>query len=83
MTITLRQPRELIRLQGCADRLQAVVEQQADVLHEIQQCDYVPSPEKKARLDALVIAYDNAVSDYEEASAECDAPVYVKVRRRR
>jgi hypothetical protein len=69
--------------QRCADRLQFFVHEQAEVLAEIQRLDYVPTPDLKTRLDSVVAAYAQAVSDFEAASAVCDEPVQVKVRPRR
>jgi hypothetical protein len=69
--------------QRCADRLQFIAHQQADVLNQIQRNDYIATPDLKMRLDLLVTEYAQAVTDFEAASVECEAPVLVKVFARR
>jgi len=63
--------------QACADRAQAIVQQQVYVMREIQRLNYQPTAELKARLDDLVATYDGAVAEYKAASLQCDTPVYV------
>lgn len=64
--------------QACADRAQAIVQQQVHVMREIQRLNYEPTAELKTRLDELVAAYDRAVAEYAAASLNCDIPVYVR-----
>ncbi|RKR31696.1 hypothetical protein [Paraburkholderia sp. BL17N1] len=67
--------------QACADRAQAIVQQQVNVMREIQRLNYDPTAELKTRLDDLVAKYDRAVAEYTAASADCDIPVYVTPTR--
>ncbi len=63
--------------QPCADRAQAIVQHQVNVLREIQRMQYLPTPGCKERLDHLIAEYDHARTEYEAASLACDIPAYV------
>jgi len=63
--------------QQCAGRVQALVQEQVNVLREIQRLNCLPTPELKKRLDHLVAEYDHARAEYVAADRECDVPVYV------
>ena len=77
MNATTKSP-EFQRKQACADRLQAIVEQQVYCGREIQQSGYNPSPVLRARMDSLIEAYQVADRELAAAEALCDEPVFVR-----
>ncbi|MGF6575085.1 hypothetical protein ABH945_007214 [Paraburkholderia sp. GAS333] len=67
--------------QACADRAQAIVQQQVNVMREIQRLNYEPTTELRMRLDNLLAKCDRAVAEYQAAGLLCDIPVYVTPTR--
>ncbi len=69
--------RTLLHKQACADRLQAIVEQQIIVGRQIQRLNYKATPDLIHRMDSLIGEYSKARAAYMEAAEVCDVPVYV------
>jgi len=63
--------------QACADKLQAIVEQQIIVGRQIQRLNYKATPELVHKMDSLIDQYAQARSAYMAAAEICDVPVYV------
>jgi hypothetical protein len=63
--------------QACADKLQAIVEQQIIVGRQIQKLNYKATPDLAHRMNSLIDDYAKARTAYIAAAANCDVPVYV------
>lgn len=63
--------------QACADKLQAIVEQQIIVGRQIQQLNFKATPVLVQTMDSLIDEYSNARAAYMAAAEICDVPVYV------
>lgn len=60
---------EALHTLRCGKKVIAISRQMADVLSDIKQRGYVPTPEQSARLDRLHAEYQKASEDYSQAEA--------------